>query len=210
MTISISGTTLTFNDATTQTTAGLVSGGALGTPSSGALTNCTSVPVNQATGTLPVANGGSGAATLAANNVLLGNGTSALQAVAPSTNGNYLRSNGTTWVSQAGATGTVTSVATGNGLSGGTITSSGTLVVACPTYNTVGSYVFTKYFRNSADISGGSNFSAGSGNNQFQATCYRETEQVWNVTNNLSGTWKWMAADSVNDSQIIGIICRVS
>lgn len=35
-------------------------GGALGTPSSGALTNCTSIPVNQATGTLPVANGGTG------------------------------------------------------------------------------------------------------------------------------------------------------
>jgi hypothetical protein len=35
-------------------------GGALGTPSSGTLTNCTSIPVNQATGTLPVANGGTG------------------------------------------------------------------------------------------------------------------------------------------------------
>jgi hypothetical protein len=30
----------------------------LGTPTSGALTNCTSIPVNQATGTLPIANGG--------------------------------------------------------------------------------------------------------------------------------------------------------
>jgi hypothetical protein len=54
-----------------------------------------------ATGTLPVANGGTGVATLTANNVLLGNGTSALQAVAPGTNGNVLTSNGTTWVSQA-------------------------------------------------------------------------------------------------------------
>lgn len=36
-------------------------------------------------------------------------------------------------------TGTVTSVATGNGLSGGTITTTGTLTVACPTWNTVGS-----------------------------------------------------------------------
>jgi hypothetical protein len=53
------------------------------------------------TGTLPVANGGTGAATLAANNVILGNGTSAVQVVAPSTNGNILTSNGTTWVSQA-------------------------------------------------------------------------------------------------------------
>jgi hypothetical protein len=35
----------------------------LGTPQSGTLTNCTSVPVNQATGTLPVANGGTGGTT---------------------------------------------------------------------------------------------------------------------------------------------------
>jgi hypothetical protein len=38
----------------------VVNGGALGTPSSGALTNCTSVPVANATGTLAVANGGTG------------------------------------------------------------------------------------------------------------------------------------------------------
>ena len=44
----------------------------LGTPTSGALTNCTSIPVNQATGTLPVANGGTGATatTGSGNNVL--------------------------------------------------------------------------------------------------------------------------------------------
>lgn len=49
--------------------------------------------------TLAVASGGTGAATLTANNVLLGNGTSALQAIAPSTSGNVLTSNGTTWAS---------------------------------------------------------------------------------------------------------------
>jgi len=57
------------------------------------------------TGTLPVANGGTGAATLTANNVLLGNGTSALQVVAPGTSGNVLTSNGTTWASTAPAGG---------------------------------------------------------------------------------------------------------
>lgn len=55
------------------------------------------------TGTLPVANGGTGAATLTTNNVLLGNGTSAVQVVAPSTSGNVLTSNGTTWTSAAPA-----------------------------------------------------------------------------------------------------------
>jgi hypothetical protein len=54
-------------------------------------------------GLLPVANGGTGATTLTANNVLLGNGTSAVQVVAPGTNGNVLTSNGTTWASTAPA-----------------------------------------------------------------------------------------------------------
>ena len=60
------------------------------------------------TGTLPVGNGGTGAATLTANNVLLGNGTSALQVVAPSTAGNVLTSNGTTWQSTAPAASGIT------------------------------------------------------------------------------------------------------
>ena len=55
------------------------------------------------TGTLPVSNGGVGAATLTANNVLLGNGTSAVQFVAPGSNGNVLTSNGSTWTSAAAA-----------------------------------------------------------------------------------------------------------
>lgn len=53
----------------------------------------------QVTGTLGVANGGTGAATLTANNVILGNGTSAVQFVAPGSSGNVLTSNGTTWQS---------------------------------------------------------------------------------------------------------------
>ena len=55
------------------------------------------------TGVLAPTNGGTGAATLASNNVLLGNGTSALQTVAPGTTGNVLTSNGTTWSSTAPA-----------------------------------------------------------------------------------------------------------
>jgi hypothetical protein len=50
---------------------------------------------------IPVAAGGTGLATLTANNVVLGNGTSAVQFVAPGTSGNVLTSNGTTWASAA-------------------------------------------------------------------------------------------------------------
>jgi hypothetical protein len=49
--------------------------------------------------TVTVAQGGTGATTLTANNVILGNGTSAPLFVAPGTNGNVLTSNGTTWAS---------------------------------------------------------------------------------------------------------------
>lgn len=58
--------------------------------------------------TLVVGSGGTGATTLAANSVLLGNATSALQTVAPSTSGNVLTSNGTTWASTAPAASGIT------------------------------------------------------------------------------------------------------
>jgi hypothetical protein len=48
-----------------------------------------------------VPQGGTGQTSLTANNVLLGNGSSAVQLVAPGTSGNVLQSNGTTWASAA-------------------------------------------------------------------------------------------------------------
>lgn len=50
-------------------------------------------------GVLPVPNGGTGAGTLAAGAVLLGNGTAAPNTVAAGTPGNVLTDNGSTWVS---------------------------------------------------------------------------------------------------------------
>jgi hypothetical protein len=76
--------------------------GTLGTMSS---QNANAVTISGGTITgitdLTVADGGTGSSTLSANAVLLGNGTSALQTVAPSTSGNVLTSNGTTWTSAA-------------------------------------------------------------------------------------------------------------
>src|SRR3990167_5532668 len=65
--------------------AALVSGGALGTPSSGTLTNCTG---------LPVAGSGTGAATFTDAGVLIGNGTDAIQVTTAGTSGQVLTSNG--------------------------------------------------------------------------------------------------------------------
>ena len=57
------------------------------------------VLTSDVSGVLPVTNGGTGASSLTANNVILGNGSSAVQVVAPSTIGNVLTSDGTTWQS---------------------------------------------------------------------------------------------------------------
>jgi hypothetical protein len=101
-------------------------GGALGTPSSGTATNLTGLPLTTGvTGLLPVANGGTGTATPAivagANITVSGS-----------------------WPNQtinatAGSSGTVTSVGTGIGLTGGPITTSGTIDLA-NTAVTAGSY----------------------------------------------------------------------
>ena len=54
---------------------------------------------------LGVTSGGTGLATLPANNVLIGNGASAVASVAPGTSGNLLTSNGTSWVSSPSTSG---------------------------------------------------------------------------------------------------------
>jgi hypothetical protein len=83
------------------TSAGTINNMAIGglTPAAGAFTTVT------ASTAIGVASGGTGATSLTANNVILGNGTSAVQVVAPGTNGNVLTSNGTTWASTAPASG---------------------------------------------------------------------------------------------------------
>ena len=76
---------------------------------------------------------------------------------------------GAVTVTSTGGAGTVTSVATGNGLSGGTITTTGTLTVACPTFNTVGSYCFGQLIQSPGNVTSGSNYAAGTSNNQVKS-----------------------------------------
>ena len=75
----------------------------------GRLTSASSVTIaisaSAISGVLPVANGGTGLASVTANNVILGNGTTSFLTVAPGTSGNVLQSDGTSWISAAAAAG---------------------------------------------------------------------------------------------------------
>jgi hypothetical protein len=92
--------------------------------------------------------------------------------------------------------GTVTSVATGNGLSGGTITTTGTLVIAAPSYNSVGSYVFAYVYNDGgASLANQGSYAAGAGARQVQAGAfanYADNDNRAYASNNLSGTWRNM------------------
>lgn len=104
---------------------------------------------NISSGTLVIARGGTGQNTAAAafnalspitsaGDLIVGTGTSTAGRLAIGASGTVLGSNGTTasWVS-AGGVGTVTSVGTGTGLTGGPITSSGIISLASIANNTV-------------------------------------------------------------------------
>lgn len=98
-------TTNTTQLATTAFVRGEIN--ALGTIGTMAAQNANAVAITGGSVTgitdLAVADGGTGVSTIPANAVVLGNGTSAIQTVAPGSNGNVLTSNGTTWQSTAPA-----------------------------------------------------------------------------------------------------------
>jgi hypothetical protein len=148
-------------------------------------------------GAIPVSSGGTSSTSLTANNVLLGNGTSALQTVAPGTSGNVLTSNGTTWTSATPSGGGVTSAVAGNGVAVSGATGAVTFSAACPNFNTVGSYSQASYGLGSGSVSNGTNYGGAS-------TYYLISGELYNQA--LSGTWKAMGVDTNN----MTLICRVS
>jgi len=103
-------------------------------------------------------------------------------AVAPGTSGNILKSNGTSWQSVANSGGSVTSITAGTGLSGGTITTSGTIALVT-TLNAVGTYAMC--FDVSGSLSPGSTTA---GSNLY----YSNANGNYPSSPQPSGTWQCM------------------
>jgi hypothetical protein len=108
---------------------------------------------------LAVADGGTGRSTLAANAVLLGNGTLGINSVAPSTSGNVLTSNGTTWTSATPASvkglgigGEVWNNVTGSRSNGATYTNSRTYPIAVSGYGSCSTGGVGRAYINGAQI----------------------------------------------------------
>lgn len=152
-------------------------------------TGITTPAVTGLTTALTVAQGGTGAATLTANNVLLGNGTSAVQVVAPGTSGNVLTSNGTTWSSTALPAGGVTSL---NGQTG---------AITDTNQYAIGSYVLgrpaniTNYTGNET-VAGSSLYATSTGGGYDGTSWLTGSGQVLINT----GTWRCMSPASYPSS----------
>jgi len=161
---------------------------ALGTPSSATLTNATGLPIDGGTtGTLPVNRGGTGATSLTANNVLLGNGTSAVQVVAPGTSGNVLTSNGTTWASSTPAAqaypGAGVAVSTGTAWATSLTAPSGALVGTTDTQTLTNKRVTPRVSTTASSATPTINT-----DNVDQFGLTAQTVDITSFTTNLSGT----------------------
>jgi len=147
------------------------------------------VDIDTVTGTLDVANGGTGATTLTANNVILGNGTSAVGFVAPGTNGNVLTSNGTTWTSATPAGGGVTSV---NGQTGAVVTTDldgiGSLVLAFYARNNVTTTAGRYSYVAVGSTAPGSSLKYGSGADATNVTTAPTVFDTLNIGNSVTNT----------------------
>jgi hypothetical protein len=135
------------------------------------------------TGTVGVSVGGTGANTLTANNVILGNGTSAVQFVAPGSNGNLLTSNGTTWTSAAAPSSTPT-------------TAQVLTATAGANAGDVGTYAIGGLNSQASNLTAGTNYAGSS----IRIEGIRTDTTVWSSTffggqgsTTGSGTWKLLS-----------------
>ena len=154
---------------------------------SGSFTSSSTVnAATELTGQVAVANGGTGASSLTAGRVLLGNGTSAVTALAGTLTNDVLTWNGTAWVSQAVTASGVSSL-TGTNI--GVSSPTGAVTISLNSTNVTNALGYTPYngstnpngYITSSSLSGYAQLSATqtfTGTNTFQQ----------NVTINSSGS----------------------
>ncbi len=167
---------------------------ALGTPSSGTLTNATGLPLSSGvTGTLPVANGGTGATSITSGALIKGAGTGAFAAASASDIVGQIGSTAVTNATNAGNAGTVTTVTTAQVLA----------AIAGASVGSVGTYAMVEYATagnrtlNPGDVVNGSDLRYSGvqthvniGFNVLDAGQYGST---------LSGTWRIMGYAESNN-----------
>lgn len=136
--------------------------------------------------------------------------------MAITTNATAITFNDNTIQTTAGKTGTVTSVAAGNGLSGGTITTSGTLAIAAPSAGSVGSYQLLSASRSGGfsppfDLTYGGSYSGTTFNAVGLLIPGDGTANTYNGST-PSGTWIWLGPtiSLASGQTIVALGVRVS
>ena len=162
----------------------IASGGNLGLDSNNKIVKASEVGssvdlTSEVTGTLPVANGGTGATSLTADGVLFGNGTSAISAVDLSANGNIIAGGSTpAAVTGANLAGDGLSAAVGNGTLALNVEASQTQITSIGTIGTgewEGSVIASAYLdADTAHLSGTQTFT---GRKTFSAVITQDGDQ---------------------------------
>jgi hypothetical protein len=161
----------------------------------------------QVTGTLPIANGGTGLTSTPTNGQLdIGNGTGFTRAALTAGTGITVTNGAGSISIAATSTGTVTSIATNNGLTGGTITTSGTIGIDIYNGTTA---AYTSYAIGTTIMGGGSAGGISSKNpNNSDPAWYAGTSDPTRFYSGsttpsggsaLSGTWRYRGAAICNN-----------
>jgi hypothetical protein len=132
---------------------------------------------------LAVADGGTGRSTLTANAVLIGDGTSGINSVAPGTSGNVLTSDGTSWTSTAPPSSGVTSL---NGQTG---------AITNTNIDAIGNYVGATVAVNSGATQSVNSTVAGS-SLRYNFSGDSAVNGIYTITDNLNGSRAWTGGGS--------------